>query len=122
MTSKDILALSGRELDTAVEMNFFRERYLKNGGHDTPHYCTDANACREIEMEMERRGLNNSYIHALSQLVLGYVSRTPGVAWSGYGWEWSGHDVFALVSAPLETKCRAALLALMETKEKDHAE
>ena len=157
MNRDEIMALTGRNLNVAVELIFGSRRWLKmtysDGGIaytliqpdvvagigamgdassvgyewvDAPDstqgsisdycadYSTDANACRLMEAEIERRGLYAGYIDALAT----FLDLCPAGAW----WYFNDLEAFRLMTTPLDLKCRAALLAVMETKEANNAE
>ena len=79
---------------------------------ECPAYSTDANASRLMEAEIERRGLQAKYVRLLWPLVNGPECPPNFFA----------SEVFGLMTAPLDQKCRAALLAVLETEEKINAE
>ena len=75
---------------------------------DTPKYTEDANALRDMEMEIDRKANTYVYFDELASLLgldvhtqYGYMSFTP-------------FDVAAFLTATLEVKCRAALITLIE--------
>ena len=107
MTREAIMALSGWELDAAV-CEAFPELPDRE-------YSRVANACRLVEAEIERRELVSAYVYCLAGLVLN-VKLLPR-----HLWVWDNAEVFAAMLAPLDQKCRAALLAVLETKEADNA-
>lgn len=108
MTKDDVMALTGRELENCVEINFFRERFYKNGGHDSPRYCTDANAVRNMETEIGRRGLRGCYV----KQIWGLLGGNPNDPDAFFRWV----EVWDFMTAPLETRCRAGLLAVLGEK------
>ena len=115
MTREEIMSLSGRELEIAVEYNIFHGRYIKNGGHDVPCYCTDANALRDMEAEIERQYMGDTYVMRLTEIVFStqYESyRQRGILPEFY--DTGPTDVLALKTAPPESCCRAALIAVLE--------
>ena len=115
MTREEIMGLSGRELAFAIECNLFHARYIKNGGHDVPHYTADANALRDMEAELERLYLGDTYVMRLTEIVFStqYESyRERGILPEFY--DTGPADVFALKTAPPESCCRAALIAVLE--------
>ena len=115
----DIDALSPRELDAAVAEVVMRwKRETRPDGWTMPnyywsnsanHWSTDANRAREVEAEIERRGLVPEYIIALSRLFnFGDV----------YSWTDARMDVltarlFLFATATPAQRCRAALKAVM---------
>ena len=118
------MSLSGRELDIAIEYNLFHAQYMKNKGHwarcifgnwNTPHYTTDVNALWDMEAEIERQYLGDTYVMRLTEIVFSaqYESyRQRGILPEFY--DTGPTDVLALKTAPPESCCRAALLAVME--------
>lgn len=69
-----------------------------------PKYSTDLNACREAELELERRGLGTKYGTEVARMI-----KATRVLWT---------DVrdFDMLTADAETRCRAMLAALAEAK------
>lgn len=65
------------------------------------HYSGDAAAARLIEDEIERRGIGEAYIWYLAEV----IGHPRHVAWSSL-------DMFALLRATPEQRCRAALRAV----------
>ena len=107
MTREAILALTGRELDAAVAEQVMG---IKEPSYFVPCYSTDANACRLMEAEIERRGVISAYVRELRYLVLKIA------------WHTNGSSIFKLMSAPLDQKCRAALLSVLNAEENQIAE
>jgi hypothetical protein len=102
-----ILSLSGRQLDWVVIRQVFGDRIKGDHWLDqremewkdisaVPCFSSDYNACRQMEDELERRGLVERYCKELDRLV------GPGIWW--------------LIHASATDRCRAALLAV-QTKE-----
>ena len=104
----DVMDFTGWEIDAAICEAF--------PGLPDREYSTDANACRLMEAEIERRGLGAAYVYCLAGLVLD-ANLLPR-----HLWVWDNAKVFAAMTAFLDMKCRAALLAVMETEGNNHAE
>lgn len=66
---------------------------------DLPHYTTDANATREMEAEIQRRGLWLEYTYAL----LGYDNIE----------EMNTEDLWKVITATPADRCRAALRVVL---------
>ena len=71
-----------------------------------PHYTTDHAAARLVEDEIERRGLRNEYVRALI---------APGAEEvTSYLWYVGHDDLWALIRATPEQRCRAAWQVMTE--------
>lgn len=78
----------------------------KNLGLDVPHFSDDPALVRAVEDEIERRELQNLYAYALADVLN-----------IGDGWRYEGpggSELWALIRATPEQRCRAALKALEE--------
>lgn len=119
----DIDTLTGRELDAAVAVEVMGWVYdpseaIVIGPHyaapngETHYICkaysTDANAAREVEAEIERRGLVDRYVKIMVDDIeppLGLSKHfVNGLTWIG---------LFKLITATPEQRCRAAYRAVM---------
>ncbi len=145
MTPEDVMGLMGLELAAAVGREVMgylvylttHDWHLdgtKTKGHNGnnahvfvldqfncdrfPAFSVDANAVRDMEAEIERRGLIRGYIAGLDRLMSAHQSYPPYVGGGGAYTYWEGpiNALFALLHAPLETKCRAALLAVLSAE------
>ena len=134
MNRETIMALTGRELDAAVAekvMGYtvhllqgwasFSLYVLQDSSgvrvgtsefgldlvwDNSPLFSTDANECRLVEIKISRQKLKAKYVQILWTLL------TNSLCPLGC----SAPEVFALMLAPLEIKCRAALLTVLETE------
>jgi hypothetical protein len=116
----DIDALTDRELDALVAAKVMGWERAEAGpaglfsgdpwtGQDgmlrgLPEYSTDANRVREVEAEIERRGLELPYVDILVKIVLPTAENYRDLMRMG---------VFALITATPEQRCRAAYRAVM---------
>ncbi len=147
LSREAILSLTGRELDAAVAewvmgwSDFWQDHetsWIDAGGmeqngfvwvmayppgmsiederEEVMFYSTDANACGLMEAEIEQRDYAYIYLDELAGL-LGLDVHTQ----RGY-MAWDPAACFTMMTAPLDVKCRAALLAVMDTKEGGNAE
>ena len=79
---------------------------------------TDANVIQGVQAEIERRNITALYLFALGDLL--EIEGTPQLR-PAIKMLWGREAVWAIMTAPLETKCRAALLCVME-KEADNGQ
>lgn len=69
-----------------------------------PPYSSDLTACASLEASIARRGLQEAYVAALALLLTGNYIDCESV------------DLFLLVTASAESRCRAALAAVRGAK------
>ena len=129
MTRDAILALRGRELDAAVAEQVFgltltsgyggpRSGYecapLNRPGQiaQLREYSSDADDCRLMEIQIGRLGLRAQYVRQLWGIMGGNL-RDDDVYFRPV-------EIWDFMTTPLETRCFAALLAVMETEEAEN--
>ena len=114
MTRNEILALTGRELDESVlerVMGYKRSDSVVLSGwyalgsaflvSSVPRYSTDHNAARRVLAEIEKRGLDVTFVGALEDIIW---PEPVGIDEVGVAW--------GLLNATPAQICQAALLAV----------
>jgi hypothetical protein len=119
MTNRErILATQGRQLDWLVVQHVFGDRIRGDDWLDqrektwrdisaVPEYHRDYNACRAMEDEIYRRQLHQRYAVVLQRLICKHTD--VGL---------NREELYQLIHAYSEDRCRAALLTIEQTQEK----
>ncbi len=118
MTREEIMALEGRELDAAVAEKVmgrtvrpsvssvgFWEIESPVSYFEGQHYSTDHNAARLVLAEIEKRGLDVTFVGVLEDIIW---PEPVGIDEVGVAW--------GLLNATPAQICRAALLSCMEVE------
>ena len=86
------MELTGRELDEAVNIHVMGREFPNL----IPHYSSNANACRGMEAEIERLGLQKKYAYEV-HIEINNSIRDFNL------------DFWRLLTTPLAVRCRAAV-------------